>query len=366
MQFLQEDLISMQRYTFSYTEAFHCIAGKCPDSCCKGWEIVVDPETLQTYQQTSAPIGATIRKALTKNEDDEWIFQNREDGNCPFWNTEKLCDLQIQAGEHLLCDTCRNFPRIPQDYTLFTEHVLSLACPEAARLVLTQTEPFQAIPLAPIEESSPIKEEDLPYSLNWMNCLLETRAVLLQLFQETSIPLSDALCYGLHYAEQFQDWIEEKTDDFPELQPIPSEPAFLHHESVQHLYKDLEWMTPEWADWMRQIQDHPVTDADLQAFTAIAEPLIPAFRNFCSYYLYLYWLQALNTGNALIQYQKLLAALQEIALVSAWKLRETHQYSLTDCMIIVQRYAKEVMHDAENIEKIEDILYNLGNLSIEN
>jgi len=31
-------------------------------------------------------------------------------------------------------------------------------------------------------------------------------------------------------------------------------------------------------------------------------------------------------------------------------------------MIIVQRYAKEVMHDAENIEKIEDVLYNLGSL----
>ena len=73
-------------------------------------------------------------------------------------------------------------------------------------------------------------------------------------------------------------------------------------------------------------------------------------------------LQALNTGNALIQYQKLLAALHEIAIVSAWKLRETHTYTLTDCMIIVQRYAKEVMHDAENIEKIEDILHNLGSL----
>ena len=143
----------MQHYTFPYTEAFHCTAGDCPDSCCKGWEIVIDSKTLQTYQQTCSPIGETIRSTLTKNEDDEWMFQNREDGNCPFWNAEKLCDLQIQAGERLLCDTCRQFPRIPQDYTLFTEHVLSLACPEAARLVLTQTEPFQAIPITQSEPS---------------------------------------------------------------------------------------------------------------------------------------------------------------------------------------------------------------------
>ena len=152
----------MQHYTFPYTEAFHCTAGDCPDSCCKGWEIVIDPKTLQTYQQTCSTIGETIRSTLTKNEDDEWMFQNREDGNCPFWNAEKLCDLQIQAGERLLCDTCRQFPRIPQDYTLFTEHVLSLACPEAARLVLTQTEPFQAIPLTQAEPSEPINEAELP------------------------------------------------------------------------------------------------------------------------------------------------------------------------------------------------------------
>ena len=33
----------MQHYTFPYTEVFHCTAGDCPDSCCKGWEIVIDP-----------------------------------------------------------------------------------------------------------------------------------------------------------------------------------------------------------------------------------------------------------------------------------------------------------------------------------
>ncbi len=27
--------------------AFHCIAGACPDSCCKEWEIVVDAESVE-------------------------------------------------------------------------------------------------------------------------------------------------------------------------------------------------------------------------------------------------------------------------------------------------------------------------------
>ncbi len=346
----------MLHYTFPYVETFHCLAGACPDSCCKGWEVVIDEPTLQTYQQCSNPIGNRIRKVLTQNEEQEWIFQNQKNGECPFWNAQKLCDLQLLTGDTLLCNTCRMFPRIPQDYTIFTEHILSLACPEAARSVLMQKEPFQAI-FSYQEDAPTITESDLPYSLDWMACLRETRTVLLQLFQDTSILLSDALYYGFHYVQQLQDWIEEKTDDFPQMQPIAATPDFLHQETVLHMYDNMEWMTPEWADWMQQIRLHPVTQADLQAFQMVSDDLLPAFRNFCSYYLYLYWLQALDHGNVLLPYQKMLAALYEIAVVSAWKLRETNAYSLSDCIRIVQLYAKEVMHDAENIEKMETILY---------
>lgn len=263
----------MLYYTFPYVENFHCLAGLCPDSCCKGWEVVIDEPTLQTYQQCSKPIGDYIRKVLTKNEEQEWIFQNQKNGDCPFWNTQKLCDLQLQAGDMLLCDTCRMFPRIPQDYTIFTEQVLSLACPEAAKLVLMQEEPFQAI-FSYQEDAPEIMESALPYSLDWMACLRETRTVLLQLLQNKSILLFKALCYGLHYVQQLQDWIEEKTDDFPQMQPIAAAPDFLHQEAILHIYDNMEWMTPEWADWMQQIHLHPVTQADLQAFQVVADGLI--------------------------------------------------------------------------------------------
>ena len=29
----------------AYYDAFHCLAGACPHSCCIGWEVVIDPET---------------------------------------------------------------------------------------------------------------------------------------------------------------------------------------------------------------------------------------------------------------------------------------------------------------------------------
>ena len=34
-----------------YYKKFRCLAGECPDTCCIGWEIIVDRETEKTYQK---------------------------------------------------------------------------------------------------------------------------------------------------------------------------------------------------------------------------------------------------------------------------------------------------------------------------
>ena len=34
----------------TYYDEFKCIADKCPDTCCAGWQIVIDEETLDKYQ----------------------------------------------------------------------------------------------------------------------------------------------------------------------------------------------------------------------------------------------------------------------------------------------------------------------------
>ena len=36
----------------SYIKEFHCIADKCSDTCCAGWEIVLDEDALERYEQT--------------------------------------------------------------------------------------------------------------------------------------------------------------------------------------------------------------------------------------------------------------------------------------------------------------------------
>ena len=54
----------MQLLYPSFYPDFHCIAGACPDSCCRqGWQIVVDAAHLERWEALPAPLGDAVRMA---------------------------------------------------------------------------------------------------------------------------------------------------------------------------------------------------------------------------------------------------------------------------------------------------------------
>ena len=114
---------------------FKCIANKCPDSCCKEWDVVVDDDSYLKYKNAEGKIGEKLRNVMTIDSDGDRIF-TLDNSRCPFWNKNMLCDIYINLGENSLCETCKRFPRIILDYSKFQEKILSLACPEALRLML--------------------------------------------------------------------------------------------------------------------------------------------------------------------------------------------------------------------------------------
>ena len=164
--------------------AFHCIAGACPDSCCKEWEIVVDAESVEKYQMVSGELGNRLRQAMITDADGDVIFQEREK-RCPFWNAQQLCDIHGGLGEAALCETCRQFPRVTQDYGDFIEYDISPACPEAARLLMELT-PEQWL-LS--ENDCPEVTGSLPeYDGKIMQQRKDQRRILFACLQDTSVP----------------------------------------------------------------------------------------------------------------------------------------------------------------------------------
>ena len=78
----------------NYYDHFHCIAGACPDSCCKGWAVEVDADSAAMYLNLPGELGDKLRRHLTL-EDGELIAVGRHEDlyeTCPSYR--KMVDLQ--------------------------------------------------------------------------------------------------------------------------------------------------------------------------------------------------------------------------------------------------------------------------------
>ena len=114
----------MNIYKPSYFNDFRCIAGDCPDSCCKEWAVQVDETSARYYRSLTGPLGDRLREVLCE-EDGETVM-TITDGRCPMWRTDGLCRIQAELGEAALCKTCREFPRLTHDYGDFVEMGMNL------------------------------------------------------------------------------------------------------------------------------------------------------------------------------------------------------------------------------------------------
>ncbi|WP_300260994.1 flagellin lysine-N-methylase [Clostridium sp.] len=122
----------------NYFNEFKCIASECEDTCCAGWEIVIDDETHKRYENVDGKFGDILRSKIVKSDGENIFLLNN--GKCSFLNEKKMCEIYINLGEDYLCYTCQQFPRYTEEFLDLREIGLSLSCPEAARIILRKVE----------------------------------------------------------------------------------------------------------------------------------------------------------------------------------------------------------------------------------
>lgn len=133
----------MNIYVPDYYVDFHCIASKCKHTCCAGWEIDIDEESLTRYEKILGSFGDTLRQAISHGDSPHFILMNHE--RCPLLNDENLCELIIHVGEYALCQICRDHPRFRNYFSSRIEMGLGLVCEEATRIILSQPNPLKLI-----------------------------------------------------------------------------------------------------------------------------------------------------------------------------------------------------------------------------
>ena len=164
-----------------YYKEFQCTAERCEDTCCAGWQIVIDEKSLRKYKKIRGSFRTRMRHSVN------WLgatfYQDREK-RCVFLNEQNLCDLYIHQGADSLCKTCRLYPRHVEEFEGIREITLSISCPEVARILMERKTPVTFISY---EKEGEEEYEDFDPFL--FSLLDDARKEMLIILQNRSIPI---------------------------------------------------------------------------------------------------------------------------------------------------------------------------------
>ena len=186
-----------------YYDKFSCTAERCPDTCCAGWQIVIDENSLEKYSNVSGDFGIRLLNSINWREG---IFEQYEK-RCSFLNAENLCDIYKELGADALCDTCRLYPRHIEEFENLREFSLSLSCPVAAKMILQCQEPVRFLEEEDEKEECEEDFEDFDFLL--FDCLLEVREKLFSIVQNRTIPIEKRMYCVLKIAKNLQTALDE-------------------------------------------------------------------------------------------------------------------------------------------------------------
>ena len=309
----------------AYFDAFRCIASACPDSCCKEWDVLVDPDKAEFYRSLPGSLGERLRQVLREEDGD--TYMTIEEGRCPMWRADGLCRIQAELGESALCKTCREFPRLTHDYGDFVEMGLELSCPEAARIILSNPAPEMV-------ESQIPGGEPPEYDEDAMEVLLRTRQVVRKILSDPSLPVQHALAAALIYGYQAQGELDgEETLPFDAHAALQDAFQFATEgdfQPVLDFFRELEILTPLWAQRLATPKPAPWDDR---------------FRAIARYFVDRYWLQAVSDYDLVGRVKLTVVSCLVIRLLGG---------NLTDT---AQLYSKEIENSIENVEAILDGAY---------
>lgn len=324
-----------------YFHDFHCLAGACPDTCCGQWEIVVDEKAKARYLSAEGPLGQQIKNALTEIDGETCMVL--ENGRCPLLTEDGLCPIVTELGEEFLSTTCHTHPRFTEIYGGLAETMLSVSCPEAARLLLERKAPVQFVTELDAELPEP---DDL--DADEFDLLLAARQTAFALVQDRSRPLSDRLALLLCFANRLQN----NLDNLPVCEALCGRyenKAYLDRQLIRirrkrgggslirtrQLLRAMEHLTEEFPT---ALQDLECTDL---------APYETQLEHLTVYFLFRWWLKAACDDRL---WRQAAAAVVSV-LVVAGLCKPIG--SITEA---ARLYSKEVEHSEENMALLRKVM----------
>lgn len=243
-------------YTYpDYYKKFSCIADKCPDTCCGKWQIVIDDDSLERYQEYDGDYRPELHRKVNWKEG---VFRHGRSGKCAFLRDDMLCDMYIHMGKESLCTTCREYPRHTEEFENVREVSLSLSCPEVARILMNITD---KVTFVTEEDDEDEVFDDFDYFL--YSNLEDIREAILNVIQDRSVDIRSRIERVIqigasaqrHYDEgDLVMWDECEEQDKPEIHGEHEEYMLLQKQAM-FLIEDLELLYDDWDDVLIESQE---------------------------------------------------------------------------------------------------------------
>ncbi len=324
-------MVTIKVFVPTYFNKFFCIADKCPDSCCIGWEVDIDGETADKYSTVDGELGDKIKKHLV-SDDDGYMFTLCEGDRCPFLNDCNLCEIQKSRGESFLSRTCTLFPRFFDDFGSFREMGLGFACPEAARIMLSESEDFSLICQdTPDDENTEVDEE-------FLRSLLDLRADILSVLNEKDVSFRDKIQSVLTKAKYFQ----QKTDG----ESFFDGDFNRSFDDCLSVLLEMEYISDKRRSFIEQIKIKKPSEV-------IVEKYKDDFEKLMKYYIFRYLLKAVYDYDVLTKVKYSVFA----CIVTAGIYTHFGTPDFETRVKIMYGYSKEVEYSDMNMELLDEVMY---------
>lgn len=341
-----------------YFKKFHCIADKCKDSCCIGWEIDIDDETANNYIHVPGKFGDKLRSNINFDKTKSFILDKHD--RCPFLNNKNLCEIFITLGENNLCKICTEHPRFYEWFDGFKEGGIGLCCEEASRIILSQNEEFNTCEIEiPFESSDTYNKGSYSY-------LYESRLKLIRYLENTEIPLNQRIHSALSYAEKLQDNIDNNnfsTIDIPNI----STNSKSNIEPIIEVFLDLEPFNPNWIDYLKNcIVVYNKYSYKMDEFENKNPYISKYLKNICIYFIWRYFIKGVFDSDIISKVKLMAVSTAVIRFLFFCKWIQSGSLSFEDCVTTAKNYSKEIEYSEDNLYDLNESFYEVKSFSVEN
>ncbi len=308
----------------NYYKKFKCIADKCTDNCCIGWEIDIDEKTAEFYETVGGEMGKRLRDSI---KDRSFILKNQR---CPFLNDCNLCDIIIELGEEGICSICTEHPRYYGWYGDIKEGGIGICCEEAARLILTEDNG--------IFEADIHDEETEAVDKALYGYLDRARQQIFEYLSKPGLSFNEKAQNVLFFAEELQDELDFGTGYLPEICPAEFDKLAVKTKDFISAFAILEPIDSTWEKTLSAI--------------AVKAPCINEeyLSKIFAYYIWRYFMRAVFDLDALSKVRLAALSCIMIALISEGD-------DLQSYISAAKLYSKEVEYSEENLEALLEMTY---------